>query len=72
MYETDNAPAWPSFFAAIAVLPFAEVAALIPENPAATDAMAPAKNATAVSVSLTNASIAPTTTTNTLNTLYSA
>ena len=72
LYETANAPAWPSFLAAIAVLPLADVAARIPENPAKTEAIAPAKNAIAVFASLRNANNAPTITTNIVNTLYSA
>ena len=72
LYETERAPACPSFLAAIAVRPLADVAARIPEKPARTDAIAPAKNAIAVSMSLSHASTAPTTTTNTLRTLYSA
>ena len=72
LYETANAPACPSFLAAIAVLPLADVAARIPESPASPDAIAPAKNAIAVSKSLSHANNAPTTNTNTLRTLYSA
>ena len=48
LYDTASAAGCPPLFAAIAVLPFAEVAALIPENPASTLATAPAKNAPGV------------------------
>ena len=72
LYETASAPAWPSFLAAIAVRPFADVAARIPENPARTEAIAPAKNAIAVSTSFNHARTAPTTTTKIESTLYSA
>ena len=72
LYETANAADWPPFFAAIAVLPLAEVAARIPDNPARTEATAPAKKAIDVLTSVICDNKAPTTTTNTANTLYSA
>ena len=48
LYETASAPACPSFCAAIAVRPFAAVAAFIPERPARTLAIAPPRKASAV------------------------
>ena len=72
LYDTASAPAWPSFLAAIAVRPFAEVAARIPEKPANTEAMAPAKNATAVSRSLSCQSATPTIPTKMVRIRYSA
>ena len=65
LYETAKAAGCPPLLAAIAVLPLAEVAALIPENPAPTDARAPAKNAIVVSGSppFRNQRSTPTTTT---------
>ena len=72
LYETARAPALPSFLAAIVVRPLAEVAARIPENPAATEASAPAKKAMAVFVSLSCERAAPTTTTKMASTRYSA
>ncbi len=75
LYDTSSAAGWPPFFAAMAVRPLAEVAALIPENPAATLAIAPKTNAMAVSMPpsspLITKSTTPTTTTNTEMYLYS-
>ena len=71
LYDISSAADCP-FLAAIAVLPLAAVAERMPENPASTDVIAPARNAIAVLVSLMNAKRAPTTTTKTAMTLYSA
>ena len=74
LYETAKAAGCPPLLAAIAVLPLAEVAALIPENPAPTDARAPAKNAIVVSGSppFKNQRSTPTTITKIPRTRYSA
>ena len=72
LYETAKAPARPSVLAAMVVLPFAEVAARIPQNPAMTEARAPPKKAMDVSILFKKARSAPTTTTKRERTLYSA
>ena len=72
LYETARAAGCPPLFAAIAVLPLAEVAAFIPENPAATDASAPAKKAIVVSTSLRTNNRTPTAATNNPRIRYSA
>ena len=50
LYETRSAAGWPPFLAAIAVLPLAEVALLIPEYPAITEVNAPKRKAMEVSI----------------------
>ena len=69
---TSSAFASPPSLAAIAVLPFALVAILIPALPAIADVIAPNTNAPAVGTLIKIPKAAATTTTKTIRILYSA